>query len=103
MTTDAFLTTKLAASRAELGTSILNRSRWEKVRDDCRMLTFLQGRAAAVDFQGVQHELQRIAAGSLSVPDITGPRRKAEDCLRLWVDDLPAVDRALRMSDREHE
>ena len=83
---------KLAASRAELGTSILNRSRWDKVREDCRMLVFLQGRAAAADFEGVRQELQRIAVGSLKVPDISGPRRKAEDCLRLWANDLATMD-----------
>jgi hypothetical protein len=92
LTTDEFLTVKLAASRAELDTSILNRNRWDKVRDDCRMLVFLQGRAAAVDFQSVRQELQHIAEGSLKVPDITGPRRKAEDCLRLWANDLKTVD-----------
>ena len=92
MTTDEFLAVRLAASRAELGTSILNRNRWDKIRDDCRMLELLQGRAAAVDFQGVRQELRRIADGNLSVPAISGPRRKAEDCLRLWTNDLDDVD-----------
>jgi hypothetical protein len=92
LTTDQFLAVKLAESRAELDTSMLNRNRWDKIREDCRILVFLQGRAAAVDFQGVRQELHRIADGSLRVPDISGPRRKAEDCLRLWANDLEAVD-----------
>jgi len=92
MTTDEFLTEKLGATRAELGTAILNRGRWDKLREDCRMLVFLQERSAAADFQGVRQELQRIAEGQFRVPDIGGPRRKAEDCLRLWANDLEAVD-----------
>jgi hypothetical protein len=92
MTTDEFLAEKLGATRAELDTAILNRGRWEKLREDCRMLVFLQARSAAVDFQGVRQELQRVAEGQRKVPDVSGPRRKAEDCLRLWATDLETLD-----------
>jgi hypothetical protein len=92
MTTDEFLAEKLGTTRAELNRAILNRGRWDQLREDCRMLTFLQERSAAADFQGVRHELQRIAQGQFTVPDVGGPRRKAADCLRLWEHDLDTVD-----------
>ena len=93
MTPEEFLTAKLSAAREEMGDAILNRGRWEKLRDDCRMLVFLQERTEAVDFQGVRGELQRIAEGRIGVPDISGPRRKAEDCLQHWAKELEGLDR----------
>jgi len=89
-----FIAEKLTATRGEMGGVILNRMRWEKLRDDCRMLAFLQERAAAGDFQGIREELNRIAEGRLRVAEVSGPRRKATDCLQLWATDLQALDLA---------
>src|SRR6266571_3558528 len=84
MTPEEFLSTEIAKTQAELSTAILNRSRWDALCEDRRMLLFLQRRAGAPDFQGVQTELELIAQGRTRVPEISGPRRKAEDCLRDW-------------------
>src|SRR5437867_1356395 len=89
-----FLAEKLGAIRAEMGRAILNRGRWDNLRDDSRMLVFLQGRAGAPDFQGVREELNRIADGRLRVPELSGPRRKATDCLRGWATELQDLDGA---------
>ena len=92
MTAEEFLGAKLRTAREEMGTAILNRGKWEKLRDDCRMLTFLQSRSGEGDFAGVRRELQRIAEGGSRVPDVEGPRRKAEDCLKHWSQDLETLD-----------
>jgi len=55
------------------------------------MLLFLQRRAGAADFEGVAAELRLIADGRTKVPDIDGPRRKAEDCLRGWTKKLDTI------------
>jgi hypothetical protein len=91
MTTEEFLSTEMASTQAELGTAILNRTRWEALCEDRRMLLFLQGRAGAADFEGVAAELQLIADGRTRVPDIGGPRRKAEGYLRDWTKKLAAI------------
>jgi hypothetical protein len=84
MTTDEFLSAELAHTQAELSGPILNRGRWDSLREDRRMLQFLQGRTAAPDFAGVEAELRLIAEGRIRVPEIDGPRGKAESCLRSW-------------------
>ncbi len=91
MTAEEFLSAELATTQAELNTAILNRNRWDSLREDRRMLQFLQRRAAAPDFQGVEAELRAIAEGRTRVPEIDGPRRKAEDCLRAWEKGLTAI------------
>ena len=91
MTTDEFLSTEIARTQLELNSPILNRSRWDALCEDRRMLVFLQGRAGAPDFQGVEAELHLIAEGRIRVPEIGGPRRKAEDCLRVWNEKLGAI------------
>jgi len=92
VTTEEFLGAKLRLTQAEMNSAILNRTRWEKLRDDCRLLTFLQQRSGAADFGSVQSDLTRISEGGLRVPDVDGPRRKAADCLKLWAADLQALD-----------
>ena len=91
MTTEEFLSTELTKTQAELGAVILNRSRWDALCEDRRMLLFLQRRAGSADFAGLAAELQLIADGRTRVPDIDGPRRKAEDCLRDWTQQLDAI------------
>jgi hypothetical protein len=91
MTTEEFLTTEMARTQLELNSPILNRGRWDALCEDRRMLKFLQGRAGAPDFQGVEAELRLIAEGRIRVPEIGGPRRKAEDCLRVWNERLGAI------------
>jgi hypothetical protein len=92
MMTEEFLSAQMARTQAELSGAILNRSRWDALCEDRRMLTFLQRRAGAADFQGVQAELQSIAEGRTRVPDVSGPRRKAEDCLRAWTTALEHLE-----------
>ena len=58
---------------------------------DRRMLLFLQRRAGSADFAGLAAELQLIADGRTRVPDIDGPRRKAEDSLRDWTKKIDAI------------
>ena len=91
MTTEEFLSDELARTQAELSIAILNRSRWDALCEDRRMLQFLQRRASAADFEGVEAELRLIADGRIKVPEIGGPRRKAEDCLRDWTKRLGAI------------
>jgi hypothetical protein len=91
MTTEEFLSAELARTQVQLDTAILNRSRWDALCEDRRMLLFLQRRAVAPDFQGVAAELRLIAEGRIRVPEIGGPRRKAEDCLRDWTNKLSAI------------
>lgn len=91
MTTEEFLSAELARTQIELDSAILNRGRWNALCEDRRMLLFLQRRAAAPDFQGVGAELQLIAEGRTRVPEIDGPRRKAEECLRDWTKKLSAI------------
>ena len=91
MTTQEFLSTEIARTQAELGTAILNRGRWNALCDDRRMLLFLQRRAGSADFEGVAAELRLIAEGRTRVPEIDGPRRKAEDCLRDWTKQLAVI------------
>ena len=90
---EEFLAAKLRVTEAELGTAILNRARWDKLRDDRRLLVFLQGRTQAPDFQGLRDDLGRISEGYLRVPELNSPRRKATDCLSLWAADLAVLDR----------
>lgn len=92
MTADEFLAAELRKTEDALGTPILNRGRWDALCENRRMLVFLQERARGVDFQGVRQELQSIAAGYRKVSQVTGPRRRAEDCLRQWGDALEALD-----------
>ncbi len=89
---EQFLTEKLRATEAEMGTAILNRTKWDKLRDDRRMLVYLQSRANAADFQGVREELNRISEGRIRVPDLGSPRTKAANCLALWTSDLQALE-----------
>ena len=91
MTTEEFLSTEIARTQAALDVAILNRSRWDALCEDRRMLLFLQRRLAAPDFQGVEAELRLIAEGRTKVPDVGGPRRKAADCLRDWTEKLGAL------------
>ena len=87
-----FLSAKLGATQAEMGTAILNRARWDKLREESRLLTFLNRRAAELDFQGVREELNRIAEGWVRVPELTSPRTQAADCLRVWATALRSLD-----------
>jgi hypothetical protein len=91
MTAEEFLSAEMARTQVELDGAILNRSRWDALCEDRRMLLFLQRRAAAPDFQGVEAELHLIAEGRTRVPEIGGPRRKAEDCLRTWTKKLGTI------------
>jgi len=88
----AFLAAKLASGQAELSGVVLNRTRWDSLRDDCRLLVFLQERVGAPDFDGIRVELARIAEGRIRVPALTSPRRKATDCLRLWDQELRGLE-----------
>lgn len=88
MTTEEFLSAEIFKTQAELDRAILNRSRWDALQDDRRMLLFLQQRAGAADFRGVREELTLIAEGQTRIPEISGPRRKAQDCLRNWTSAL---------------
>jgi hypothetical protein len=87
-----FLATKLGVTQTEMGTAILNRSRWDKLREESRLLVFLNRRADAPDFQGVREELNRIAEGRMRVPELSTPRTQATDCLRLWQTALLSLD-----------
>ncbi len=87
-----FLAAKLGVAQAEMATAILNRSRWEKLREESRLLTFLNLRADAPDFQGVREELNRIADGRMRVPELSVPRTQAADRLRLWATALLSLD-----------
>jgi hypothetical protein len=87
-----FLARKLEAAKAELATVILNRSRWDKVRDETRLLTHLNARAATLDFQGIREELNRIAEGRMRVPELSAPRTQASNYLQLWEPALLALD-----------
>jgi len=78
-----------------MGQAILNRSRWDKLREESRLLTFLNRRAAAPDFQGVREELTRIAEGRTRVPELSSPRTQATDSLRLWATTLLSLDSAV--------
>jgi hypothetical protein len=89
---EEFLAAKLRATEAEMATAILNRGRWDRLRDDRRLLMFLQWRTQAADFEGVRAELDRISDGRLRVPELNSPRRKAMDCLALWAPDLAVLD-----------
>jgi hypothetical protein len=96
-----FLSAKLAVAQAEMATAILNRTRWEKVREESRLLTFLNRRTDAADFQGVGEELNRIADGRMRVPELGAPRTQAADCLRLWASALLSLDQAEAVPLRE--
>ena len=92
MTTEEFLSAEITRTQAELDRVILNRTRWDALCEDRRLLLFLQRRAAAADFRGVREELTLIAEGQTRVPEISGPRRKAQDCLRDWTSALGQVE-----------
>jgi len=88
MTPQEFLASELGATQAELGTAILNRTRWDKLREDRQLLLFLQERAERADFRGLRAELQGIADGQLKIPSLPGPRARASDCLLRWAEAL---------------
>jgi hypothetical protein len=90
-----FLATTLGVIQAEMDKAILNRSRWDKLREESRLLTFLTGRAVAPDFQGVREELTRIAEGRVRVPELGSPRTQAANSLRLWATALLSLDSAV--------
>src|SRR5439155_27267781 len=90
MTTEEFLSSEIAKTQAELGVAILNRGRWDALREDRRMLLFLQRRAGSADIESVAAELRLIADGPTRGPDIDGPRRKAAACLSDWKKKLTA-------------
>jgi len=94
MTTEEFLSGEMARTKEQLNAAILNRVRWDGLCEDRRMLTFLQHRADAPDFQGIEAELRRIAEGRIRPPEVGQPRRKAEDCLRDWTEQLAAIPAA---------
>lgn len=91
MTTDEFLSAELAHTQAELSSPILNRNRWDSLREDRRMLLFLQNRTAAPDFVGVEAELRLIAEGRIRIPEMDAPRQKAESCLHNWMTTLGTI------------
>ena len=91
MTTEEFLRAELTRTQAELSEAILNRTRWDSLREDRQMLLFLQRRSSAPDFRGVKAELQLIAEGQTRVQELSGPRRKAQDCMRGWAKKLDAI------------
>jgi hypothetical protein len=91
MTTEEFLSAEIARAQEALNGVTLNRIRWDALCEDRRMLLFLQRRAAAPDFEGVEAELRLIAEGRTRVPEIERPRRKAEDCLRDWTNKLGSI------------
>lgn len=91
MTTEEFLSAEITKTQAELDKAILNRGRWDALCEDRRMLLFLQRRAGAADFKGVREELTLVAEGQTRVPEISGPRRKAQDCLRGWTSALGQI------------
>jgi hypothetical protein len=91
MTTEEFLSAEIVKTQAELDRAILNRSRWDALCDDRRMLLFLQRRAGTGDFRGVREELTLIAEGRTRILEIRGPRRKALDCLRDWTSALGQI------------
>lgn len=92
MTTEEFLSGAIARTQGELDQAILNRSRWDALCEDRRMLLFLQRRAGAADFNSVREELTLIAEGQTRVPEISGPRQKAQDCLRGWASTLGQIE-----------
>jgi hypothetical protein len=94
MTTEEFLSGEIIKTQVELDKAILNRRRWDSLCDDRRMLLFLQRRAGAADFEGVSEELTLIAGGQTTVPEISGSRRKALDCLRDWTSALAQIEAA---------
>ena len=92
MTTEEFLSAEMAQTQEQLHGAILNRGRWDALCEDRRMLSFLQQRADAPDFQGIEAELHRIVEGRIRPPEIGQPRRKAEECLRDWTKKLTAIE-----------
>ena len=91
MTTEEFLRAELTRTQAELSRAILNRGLWDSLREDRQMLLFLERRSSAADFHGVKAELQLIADGQSKVIELSGPRRKALDCMRDWAKKLDAI------------
>jgi hypothetical protein len=92
MTADEFITAELSKTQTEMSTPILNRGHWDVLREHRQMLVFLQQRTQAVDFQGLRLELRRIADGIAKVPQISGPRRRAEECLQHWGEALDGLE-----------
>ena len=92
MTGEEFISEKLRETVAALDVGVLNKGKWDALREDRRMLVFLQQRAAAPDFEGVRSELQRVVDGHVRVPDISGPRARAADCLHNWRIELEGLD-----------
>ena len=90
--TEEFLAARLHTTEAEMATAILNRTRWDRLRDERRLLVFLRTRTQAADFESVRAELNRINQGYVRVPELDSPRRKAADCLSLWASDLAELD-----------
>lgn len=91
MTTE-FIAAQLATTQAELSIPILNRAKWNALCEDRRMLLHLQERAAQSGFPGVRVELQEIAEGRSSVPNIGSSRGKAAEYLRRWAEKLDVLD-----------
>jgi hypothetical protein len=92
LTTEEFLSAEITKTQAALDRAILNRTRWDALCEDRRLLLFLQRRAGAADFHGVREELTLIAEGQTRVPEISGPRRKAQDCLQGWTSALGQIE-----------
>jgi len=91
MTPQEFIAGQLHATQAELSTAILNRGRWDRLREDRQLLLFLQEQVDGAPARDLRVELQQIADGSVRVPALTSSRAKAADCLRRWATDLVAL------------
>jgi hypothetical protein len=92
MNSGEFLATRLKDVDDALSGAILNRNRWNGLCEERRLLQFLEARRGAPDFSSVEAELHRIADGRANIPGISGPRRKATDCLRDWADSLKQLN-----------
>jgi hypothetical protein len=92
MTPLEFVNAELGTTEAELGTAILNRSRWDALRENRQMLLHLQACLTSTASGNLRAELQRIVEGSVRVPTISGSRTKAADFLRRWASTLDRLD-----------
>jgi hypothetical protein len=94
VTPQEFIAAELLETQDALSRAILNRRKWDLLREDQRVLEFLQARAGALDFRGVRVELECMARGEFSVPGIAGSRSKAQECLRRWAANLDEETKA---------
>jgi hypothetical protein len=94
LTPQEFIAAELLETQAALGRAILNRRQWDLLRENQRVLEFLQARAGALDFRGVRVELECMARGEFSVPGIVGSRSKAQECLRRWAGNIDEATQA---------